>query len=267
MSDTHLAEHDPTPSRRQRAREAGEVARSGLLVTAIVALAGFTTLRYGISYVAEWFSQFGQTQLSEIQITTLNGNASLSSATTVTELTDQIRTVLLSGLWMLAPWMLLLMVFALLVNLGQVGWLFLPQRVVPQSDRLLRAGWMADSIGRTGRAAFSLVQLIALGSIGLFSIWCRRVQLLELWGPDILSSMPRLAQFIIDTGLHVSLALLVCGLGDYAYRWWRHEQSLRMTTAELREEMQQTERRGRAQPRVTYDRLQEVESSVARSHV
>ena len=39
----------------------------------------------------------------------------------------------------------------------------------------------------------------------------------------------------------VGLALLVLALLDYAYQWWRHEQDLKMTPQELREELKNLE--------------------------
>jgi len=41
----------------------------------------------------------------------------------------------------------------------------------------------------------------------------------------------------LDLGLYVSLALLVLAIFDYGFQWWKHEQDLRMSDEEMREEM------------------------------
>ena len=50
-----------------------------------------------------------------------------------------------------------------------------------------------------------------------------------------------MAQILLWTALKVGAALLVLALLDYAYQWWRHEQDLKMTPQELREELRNLE--------------------------
>lgn len=45
-------------------------------------------------------------------------------------------------------------------------------------------------------------------------------------------------QLLGDLALQLSLIALGLALIDYGYRYWRHEQSLRMTVEELRRELQ-----------------------------
>ncbi|MFM8252241.1 MAG: EscU/YscU/HrcU family type III secretion system export apparatus switch protein [Planctomycetota bacterium] len=238
MSDSGFAEHDPTPARRQRARQAGQVARSSTLVTAVVSLAAFVMLRFGVTYIADWLTQLSQQRFSTAP-STLNSNQ---------ELVAQLQSILISGLLVIGPLLVGLLVFALLANITQVGWLFLPQRILPQADRLWTINASHSWSERGVRAATSIVQLLALLSVGVLSVWNRREQLLRLGEGDLSAGVTQLLRFIVDTGLHVSLGLLIGGLADYAYRWWRHEQSLRMTAEELKEELQQTERRGARRP-------------------
>jgi flagellar biosynthetic protein FlhB len=240
MSEAGFAEHDATPARRQRAREAGQVARSSTLVAAVVSLAAFVMLRFGMSQIADWLVQLSQQRFSAVP-STLN---------TSQELVAQLQSLLVGGLLVIGPLLIGLLVFALLANVTQIGWLFLPQRVLPQTERL----WTLEAGGSWGdrgiRAVSSIVQLVALIAIGVLSVWNRREQFMQLGDGDLVGSMTSLLRFVVDTGLHVSLGLLIGGLADYAYRWWRHEQSLRMTTEELKEELQQTERRGVRRPSI-----------------
>lgn len=238
MSDAGLAEHDPTPARRQRARQAGQVARSSTLVTAVVSLAAFVLLRFGVTSIADWLAELSQQRFSTAPLT-LNSSQ---------ELVTQLQSLLMRSLLVFGPLLLGLFIFAMLANITQVGWLFLPQRILPQADRLWSNSTSPSWSDRVIRAATSIVQLLALITIGVLSVWNRREQLMRLGNGDLTAGATNLLRFIVDTGLHVSLGLLIGGLVDYAYRWWRHEQSLRMTAEELKEELQQTERRGVRRP-------------------
>jgi len=50
-----------------------------------------------------------------------------------------------------------------------------------------------------------------------------------------------MAHIVFWTALKVGAALLILALLDYAYQWWRHEQDLKMTPQELREELRNLE--------------------------
>ena len=50
-----------------------------------------------------------------------------------------------------------------------------------------------------------------------------------------------MAQILFWIALKVGAALLVLAILDYAYQWWRHEQDLKMTPQELREELRNLE--------------------------
>ena len=51
----------------------------------------------------------------------------------------------------------------------------------------------------------------------------------------------QMTQILLWTALKIGAALLVLAMLDYAYQWWRHEQDLKMTPQELREELRNLE--------------------------
>ena len=50
-----------------------------------------------------------------------------------------------------------------------------------------------------------------------------------------------MAQILMWTALKIGAALLVLAILDYGYQRWRHEQDLKMTPQELREELKNLE--------------------------
>ena len=71
-----------------------------------------------------------------------------------------------------------------------------------------------------------------------------------------------MAEILLWTVLKIGVALLVLAAVDYGYQRWRHEQELKMTPQELREELRNLE--GDPQLRSRRKRLQR-ELSVKRS--
>ena len=71
-----------------------------------------------------------------------------------------------------------------------------------------------------------------------------------------------MAQILLWTVLKIGAALLVLAILDYGYQRWRHEQDLKMTPQELREELKNLE--GDPQLRARRKRLQR-ELAVERS--
>jgi flagellar biosynthetic protein FlhB len=73
------------------------------------------------------------------------------------------------------------------------------------------------------------------------------------------------------TAIKIGLALFILGVLDYGYQWWRHEQDLKMTPQEVREEMKNLQgdpqviaRRKQVQRQIAMQRLS---SSVPKADV
>ena len=74
-----------------------------------------------------------------------------------------------------------------------------------------------------------------------------------------------MTQIVLWTAMKIGAALLVLAILDYAYQRWRHEQDLKMTPQELREELKNLEgdpqliaRRKQAQRNLAVGRVSSV---------
>jgi flagellar biosynthetic protein FlhB len=87
------------------------------------------------------------------------------------------------------------------------------------------------------RLGFGLVKVLLVCIVAGAVLWRRRDEVLAAATLDI----PQLGQFLIDitfsTTLWVGLALVILAIFDYAGQRWKHEQDLKMTHQEVREEM------------------------------
>jgi flagellar biosynthetic protein FlhB len=89
--------------------------------------------------------------------------------------------------------------------------------------------------------AFGILKLILIGTVAYVCLWKEKDAILALTG----LSVPEIAVFFPQTLLWISIkiaaSLLILALLDYGFQWWKHEQDLKMTSQEIREEMKNLE--------------------------
>ena len=131
------------------------------------------------------------------------------------------------------------MLGGVLTSVFQVGLLYVPERVAPDISRLslLKGLQRIFSLAGTMRLGFGLFKVVVIVTVTAIVVWQRWEAVL---GASELST-PQYAQFLVGialaTMLWTGLALVLLALFDYAFQRWKHEQDLRMTHQEVREEM------------------------------
>ncbi len=249
--------HPATPQRRQLARQDGHVAKSYDLAAAIVLFGGSMALLLLGGSVVEFFTDFARQQLG--------GRSGMAA--------DADSAV---GCWHETMWNLaqvVLPVFGLVAalavagHMGQIGFLFLPKRLGPDIGRIspVRGIQRLFSSGNLIRLAFGMMKMAVIVGMGVWSLWGERERLLAIGSLDASGIAATVAEVTLWTCLKMAAALVVLGLADYGYQRWRHEQDLRMTTAELREELKNqqsdplvTNRRKTLHRQLTLRHLQDV---------
>jgi flagellar biosynthetic protein FlhB len=234
-----MPEHDgdksqeATPHRRQQAREQGQVAKSQDLGSAALLVLGVAAMMMMGGGLVEYLLQYGKQQLG--------GEAWLSTDT------EQVasywnQTVLGLG-WRLVPLLGLLFAAAVAVNLAQVGFLFLPEKLAPDITRLdpLQGLQRMFSLSSVVRLVFGLFKMAIIATVALVSLYNQREAILGLSAMAVEQIAAFLVQVLLWTALKVAVALLILAVLDYAFQRWKYEQDLRMTPQEMREEMKNLE--------------------------
>ena len=220
---------DATPHRRQQARESGQVAYSQDLASAALLLVGAMLLLHWGSGLVDSAAKYMERQLGDL------GPLAVDET--------QFRA---QGLWLLStfgvqllPIIGLLALAAALTTVFQIGLLFLPDKVQPDVSRLsLRAGLRRIfSLQGLVRLAFGLFKMAIVATVAGAVIYARRSEVLYASELSIGDFGVFLADISLSTALWVGGALLALALFDYGFQRWKHEQDLRMTHQEIREEM------------------------------
>ncbi len=233
MPDAGDKSVDPTPHRRQQARREGHVAKSQDLGSAVVLLAGVGILMMLGGGLVDFFVNYCRSQLG--------GQPWLTASTDF--VTGQWNATLWTLARRLLPILGLLCLAGVAVNLLQTGFLFLPQRASFDLGRIspIRGWQRIFSSARMVHLAFGLLKLTAVFTVAgvvLYNQHDALLRLIALPPPALAAGM---AQLLLWTSLKIGAALLLLAILDYGYQRWRHEQDLKMTPQELREELRNLE--------------------------
>lgn len=220
---------DATPHRREQAREKGQVPYSQDLGSAMLLLVGTGLLWVFGKSIAEAVHRVTQRLLTE----PVDLIADPSSA-----------TAMLLGLAMevgsaFAPVLGLLLLAGVAVSVGQVGFLFVPDRLAPDVSRIspLKGFGRLFSSQSAAKLGFGLFKVAVVAAASLATVSGRLNGILEA----ARLSTPQFASLIIDTAFAAvfaaGAALLILALADLAFQRWKHEQDLKMTAQEMKEEM------------------------------
>jgi flagellar biosynthetic protein FlhB len=246
---------EPTPHRREQARREGHVVKSQDLGSAVLLLAGAAMLAMLGGGLVGFFVDYCRAQLG--------GEAWLKADPEFA--VNQWHATLWSLGRFLLPILGLLCLAGVAVNVLQIGFLFLPQRLafdIARVDPLrgLRRLFSATSMIHLG---FGIVKLLIAAAVACVVLYGQRETIAGLAGLAPPAIAVAIARILFWTVLKVGAALLVLAMLDYAYQWWRHEQDLKMTPQELREELKNLEgnpqviaRRKQAQRELAVKRIQ-----------
>jgi flagellar biosynthetic protein FlhB len=223
---------DATPHRRQQAREEGQVVKSQDLGSAVLLLLGVLAIMYLGSQIAGYFHEFTQRSLSEVQLT---ADASFAVGQWNGIVDGLTRYVL--------PVMGLLLLAAILVDLAQVGFLFVPSKIAFDLNRLdpLAGFGRIFSLPSAMRLGFGIFKILIVALVAGVALYNERGTILNLSNLSLPEVAAYLVQILLGTAMKIAVALLILAILDYAFQRWKHEQDLRMTSQEVREEMKNLE--------------------------
>jgi flagellar biosynthetic protein FlhB len=221
--------HEATPHRRQQAREEGQVVKSQDLASAGLLVAGLVILWY--------FGQSLAEQLGTMAHEQLGGTPWLAAgqADVVHHLVRVAQALLTS----LLPILALLVLAGIVAQMGQFGFLFLPQKLAIDWQRInpLQNWQRIFSLSNAVHLGFGIFKVLLIVAVAAVALWSERVRLMNL----VNETTPQIAVYLFSvmfwTSIKIGGSLVALAILDYGYQYWKHEQDLKMTTQEIKEEM------------------------------
>lgn len=220
--------HAPTQRRRRQALEQGRAPRSAELSSAVVYLGAIAAI---VLFSPRLFDYL--LALLERQLTTPVASSSFP---------DQVSELQATGMQSLVnalPVFAMLGVVAVMVQLTQMGFLWLPHKVLPDVGRLNPASRIQRLFSPANWASLLLqsLKVVALVTASFFVMKQLLPQLLQLsaTAPEFLLS--KVAGLLLQFATALGAVLLVFGVIDYALQKLKFERDLQMSPEEVREEI------------------------------
>lgn len=234
MPDTSQTRSEAaSPRRREESRKRGQVATSNDLSTGLILL--FMLLL--LSYVS---SDFGQALVN-----TFVGD--LPAAVSQRELSlDQGVTLGRASAAFLIGNVFILLLGASVLGIGayvsQVGLQLSPDALSPKSSRLSPISGAKKIFSLRGlmRTATAVLKFVAI-TVSIASVcYARRSSLLRP-SPDLTTAVAAAWDFCMFAAMMAALGMIVVGAFDFAFQRWQHEEELKMTRQEQKDETKETE--------------------------
>jgi flagellar biosynthesis protein FlhB len=224
----------PTPKRREDARKKGQIARRPELPAAVGFLAALVMMRLLSDSIMEHVTVF------------ITGT--MQQAGQLTALTPLVASsMLMDALARLAVLSLPIVGAVLLAgiasNFAQGGFTFTPKALKPRGERFNPLANFKRAMGLDGLVQFTkgIVVIAAIVAVCYSPVRQALGESPALVGAPAPHIMKTVGALIYTLGLRAGLVIFIVGLLDYAYGWYKHEKSLKMTKQELRDEYKQQE--------------------------
>jgi flagellar biosynthetic protein FlhB len=222
-----------TPKHRKRAREKGQVARSGDLGGSLVLIAGLLALSLMGPRIVEGTAASFRGILGEI--------AHPDRATTAAGLNGLMHSALSTIALAVMPIAATCMVTGVLAGVAQVGFRPTTHALKPDFRRINPASGLRNLMGpNTIFEAFKAIAKIAVvAAVAGLALLPGLTELAARVGLPPAALGVLLGQRALSIAQHAAFAYLAIGLLDYAWKRRRHERQLKMTKQQVKDETRQ----------------------------
>jgi len=223
--------HEPTERRRTKAREEGQIARSQDLASSVVLLVSIILLMTMGKQIVEVLLNYSRHTLGEEAWLVGDANTLYSHMFHATMLI----------LKPVAMFMLILVAAAILVSYLQTGWMFLPNKLAPDFKKIdpIKGFGRMFSLQSLMRLIFGLFKIAICAGVAWYALRNELDTILKLVDISEGESIAYMLQLLLSVALKIAVCLVILAILDYAYQKWKHEQDLKMTTQEMRDEMKE----------------------------
>jgi flagellar biosynthetic protein FlhB len=239
MADSSKTEQ-ATPHHRQEARRRGQVTRSRELSGALsLSAVGGVLYLMGRDSVPRWTHFFRAT-------------LDLASSDSITPNGPLIFWTAVEGARWVFPIVLAGLAVSLAVSLAQGGFVFAPQALAFQFERISPVSKLGQMFSPAGLSTIlkSLLPFTAIAWLGTQAIRTHWNEILGSSYADSHQFVSLICSILIEIFWKSGLVMLIWSGMDYLLLWWKSEGDLKMSRQDMRDEMKQTEGNPQSKARV-----------------
>ncbi len=224
----------PTPKRRKKAREEGQVARSielnNLGIFGAILICFLLYSKFTFRHLFDIFQNFITNWL------TINLNEENLFYILLLSLKEFIIVI--------TPWLLTIMIIGLIINIYQVGWFITFKPIMPSLSKINPIKGFSRLFSKETLINLlkSIAKVTIVGIILYFSIKDEMPKIIHLMDMSPYSIFVFISKLTFKIFFKVFLLFLIpLGILDYIYQKHEYEENLKMTKEEVKDEMRQTE--------------------------
>ncbi len=222
-----------TPRKKQEARQKGQVAKSMELPAAFILFSAFLSFYlFGNDFKERIYKLFSATFHDYMLMDISKQN--------VTALFAQL---LYQGFLLMAPFMLIAVTVAVLMNFIQFGFLVTGEPLKMKWSKLNPIEGAKNILSLRSLVEFlkSLLKLSIIGFIAYLTLWNEREQILVMASMPLRSILSHTVGITMSLGLKIGIALIILAVLDYGYQRYEYEKKLRMSKQDIKDEFKKTE--------------------------
>src|SRR6056297_1458672 len=224
---------DPTPKRKEEARDKGQVAKSKELSGAFVLMGSFLVLYITFSNIISYMQSAMRSYFIMHEIPSVNIPNSFN--------------MMMEGFFeigrMVAPVMLAGAIIGGIINFVQTGPLITGEPLVPKLSNInpIEGFKKIFSLKSVVELFKSLAKLTIIVSLSFFPLKNHWQQIINVSNRGLDAGVLFFGNLIFQIAIRIAVFLIVVGVFDFAYQLWDHKQNLKMSKYEVKQERKERE--------------------------
>ncbi|MDX9754041.1 MAG: flagellar biosynthesis protein FlhB [bacterium] len=218
-----------TPRRLQKARDEGQVPKSMELNTTMILISGVVAFYYFADDLYEgimesiiyYFQQSAYLNITEESIQMLTWEIGLRVLT------------------ILAPFFLIFMVVALVINVAQVGFILVPTALQPKFNKINPISGLKNLFSMRGRVQFikAVLKMFVIAPVMVYTVYKGLPDTMAMIDMDIKDIIIFIGYQSLDLAIKALIIMFILAILDFTYQRWQQSQDLKMSKEEVRQEM------------------------------
>lgn len=225
----------PTPKKRRDTREEGQILQSKEVTAAFMLLLAFVGLKFFGEYIVTYLLRFMTTTYGSIEnIDQLFYQNNLMIGT---------AKIIAVFLGLIAPILGVAFLSAIVLSYLQVGFIFTTKPLEPKLSRLNPIEGFKRLFSKKALVELvkSILKIVLIGYAFYSFMETNIVQMISLARMETSITLKNIASLAYDLAINLAGVLIVLAFMDYIFQWRQHEEELKMTKHEVKEEHKQTD--------------------------
>ena len=223
-----------TPKRREQARRKGQVAQSREIPSVLIILTAMGIFYFAGSWVIG--NMFDVIRSVYEQLDTLRLNEIADVHAFSAGIFEKVFLILI-------PFFLPLLIVGVAGNIGQIGFEFHSEPLRPKLNKFNPISGLKKLVSLKSLVELvkSILKILVVGGVAYGVLKKEYAKFPALMQQEVGHILIFIGQIAFKILFFVSLALIILAVLDYIYQRWQHEENLKMTKQEVKDERKQSE--------------------------